>query len=193
MSMVETLYQVLTVPTPDALWALKRQLTMSSLPERACLLTTTEAFHHYLCDLQCKLSSRQFSELASLLDIGAVGGVAMQNLTSGEAQNWFKRFLLGTTSESLMVLASRQYIKGWESELRAIHEKADWFITDALWELSADTQPDIVPGERWEHIEKLLAPARNPDTPNMTKTVLLGRLFQALILGQMANLLPSGG
>jgi len=150
-----------------------------------------ETAHHYLCDLQSKANARQYSELASLLDIGAVGGVALENLIGGGKEHFVQRFLLGTVSESLMVMASRQYVKGWSAELRTVHSQAAWFLSGQLWKLSTQFQPKLSNDERWERIHTLLAPVSSDETPNEVKTVLLGRLFQLLLLAHLLPLLTS--
>lgn len=191
MELTPIIQEIMTSPTPAALWRLYAQLLAAGTPTDAPAMRTAEAFHHYLSDLQSKATARQYSQLASLLDIGAVGGIALQNLSSGEARHLVRRWLLGTASESLMVLASRQYIKGWGSELRALHRKAAWFLSRELWSLSAEMQPESPAGERWVRIQQLVGPALDPDTPSATAAVLLGHLFQLLLLSQLAPLLPT--
>jgi len=183
MNLLPITQQILVAPTPAALWELYGQLLAAGAEPP--LLNIVKTFHHYLCNLQSKATARQYSQLASLLDIGAVGGVAVENLISGGAHNLFQRFLLGMFSESLMVMASRQYVKGWGSELHSMHCQAAWFLAGALWNLSAELQPDLPADERWAKIQKLIAPARDRDTPNESRAVLLGRLFQLLLLSQL--------
>jgi hypothetical protein len=192
MELQSLVQQILTAPTPAVLWELYGRLLAADADPP--LLQMVEVFHHYLHDLQSKAEAQQFSELASLLDIGAVGGVAVQNLVGGEAHgegadDLIKRFLLGTVSESLMVIASRQYVKGWQSELHSVHSQATWYLARELWSLSAEMQEDLPAEERWAHIDRLLAPARDPESPNEMKAVFLGRLFQILLLRRLAPLL----
>jgi hypothetical protein len=192
MELRPVIQQILTAPTPAALWDLYGRLLAAGADPS--LIQLVGAFHHYLHDLKSKADARQYSELASLLDIGAVGGVAVQNLIGGHGagdgpDDLMKRFLMGTVSESLMVLASRQYVKGWQSELHSVHSQATWFLARELWQVSADMQPDLPAGERWAHIDRLLAPARDPDTRNEVKAVFLGWLFQIVLLRKLAPLL----
>lgn len=187
MDLLSITKKMLTQPTPDDLWALYGHLLNIGTPAGAPVLEVVEAAHHYLCDLQSKANARQYSELASMLDIGAVGGVALENLIGGGREHLLNRFLLGTVSESLMVLASRQYVKGWSAELRSVHCQAAWFLAGQLFSLSQGLQPDLADDQRWQHINQLLAPARSDETPNEVRAVLLGRLFQLLLL---AHLLP---
>jgi len=195
MDLQLTLHRILTAPTPAALWELYGTLLAAGAEEP--LLETVTAFHDYLSDLQSKATARQFSEIASLLDIGAVGGVALQNLvgTGREAdggRDLLNRFLLGTASESLMVAASRQYIKAWQAELHAVHCQAAWFLAGALWRL-AGAGGGLAAGERWARIEGLLAPARDPAVANEEKALLLGRTFQLVLLSRLIDLAQGAG
>lgn len=186
--------QVMTSPTPDVLWELHGRLLAAGA--EPSLVDLAGSFQHYLHDLKSKADARQYSELASMLDIGAVGGVAIQNLIgagkpgAGDgADDLVTRLLMGTVSESLMVLASRQYIKGWQSELHSVHSRATWILAGELWRISAEMQPDLTAEERWGHITRLLAPARDSDTRNEVKAVFLSWLFQIVLVRRLAPLL----
>ena len=73
-----------------------------------------DAYYDFLTALAARATSREFSHFASLLDMGAVGGVALQNLLQAEAEGqWWGRLLAGGLSEGLMVLAARQYVRAW--------------------------------------------------------------------------------
>ena len=183
MNLLVLIRQIATAPSPAVLWELYGHLLAAGADP--ALLKMVETFHHYLCDLQSKATARQYAELASLLDIGAVGGVAIENLIGGGKEHLFQRFLLGTVSESLMVAASRQYVKGWQSELHSTHCQAAWFLAGELWRLSGEMQPDLPAEQRWESIKGLLNPARDAQTPNGAKAVLLGWLFQILLLSRL--------
>jgi hypothetical protein len=200
MDLQTTLQQILTAPSPDALWELYGYLLAAEA--EGPVLETVVTFHHYLCDLQSKATARQYSEFASLLDIGAVGGVAIQNLVGdlagrGESsgRELLQRLLLGTGSESLMIAASRQYIKAWQAELHSVHCQAAWFLAGALWHLSAAGAGGAVggPGERWARIQALFAPVRDPDVSNADKALLLGRSFQLVLLNQLIALVQASG
>ena len=92
MELLPVIKEISTAPSPAAMWELYGCLLAAGAD--APLLRTVETFHHYLCDLQAKATARQYSELASLLDIGAVGGVALENLIGGGPHHLFQRFLL---------------------------------------------------------------------------------------------------
>jgi len=188
----EAIKPILNQPTPNAL--VKLQGALLALVEageaRERALEVTGHFYHYLSDLKSKLGSRSYSELASLLDIGAVGAVALENIIAGEPETFWKRLTIGGLAEGLMVAASRQYVKGWTVETGLVHSQAAWYLTEALWRASNEMQPDLPPQERWEAIQTLLAPARDPDAPEPEKALLLGRIFQVLLITYLARLSP---
>ncbi len=181
---------ILSQPTLEALIGLQGALLVvgeeGEVRERA--LEVTGQFFHYLSDLKSKLTSRNYSELASLLDVGAVGAVALGSAISGEAESLWKRLFVGGLAEGLMVAASRQYVKGWVVETGLVHSQAAWYLAGALWRVSSEMQPDLPPAQRWEAIQALLTPARDPDVPAPEKAVLLGRIFQILLVTYLARL-----
>jgi hypothetical protein len=188
----DALQPILSQPTPDALIALRGALLISGQQGEAldCALEVTGNFYAYLSELQSKITAQQYSELASMLDIGAVGAVAMENILFGGEDHFWRRLILGSIGESLMVAASRQYIKGWQVETSLVHTNAAWYLTEALWRASSEMQPDLGPEKRWQAIKALLAPAYDPEVDAPQKAVLLGRVFQILLLTYLARLLP---
>jgi hypothetical protein len=192
LGLQEAVQPILSLPTPDALSALQGALLASGeegeAGERA--LEITGHFYTYLSDLKSKITSRSYSEMASLLDIGAMGAVALENLISSGPEQLWERLLLGGLAEGLMIAASRQYVKGWRVETGLVHSRAAWYLTEALWRASSEMQPDLQPEQRWQAIQTLLAPAHDPDVPAPSKAVLLGRIFQMLLIMYVARLLP---
>jgi hypothetical protein len=190
LDLQEAIQPILSSPTPEALIALHGTLLARGGEDDAIeeALEITGHFYRYLSDLQSKLTSRSFSELASMLDIGAVGAVALENLVESEPEKLWKRLILGGVAEGLMVAASRQYVKGWAVETGLVHSHAAWYLTEALWRVSNETQPDLQPAQRWQAIQELLAPARDPDIPAPEKAVLLGRIFQILLIVHVTRL-----
>jgi hypothetical protein len=190
----EALLSILSQPTPTTLVSLQGALLASSHRGEAvdCALDIAGRFHAYLCELQSKITARDYSELASRLDIGAIGAVALENMIASEGEHFWKRFLLGGIGESMMVAASRQYIKAWETETGMIYTSAAWHLAGDLWRASSEMQPDLPSEQRWEAIQSLLAPVDDPDVPSPDKAALLGRIFQMLLLTYMASLLPAG-
>ena len=192
LDLQEAIQPILILPTPKALIALQGALLAldeeSKAREQA--LEVTSHFFTYLSDLKSKITSRNYSEMASKLDIGAVGAVALENILTTDSKDLWKGLTLGGIAEGLMVAASRQYIKGWEAETTLVHSQAAWYLAEALWRTSRELQPELHPEERWEAIQNLLAPAHDPDVPAPEKALLLGRIFQTLLITYIARLMP---
>ncbi len=112
--LAQSLQTVLRQPQPAALVALQEALLMevAPSPERDSALELVRHFYRYQIDLQTMLTARQYSELASWLDVTAVGLVAFEELIRGTASS-LRDLLIATASEGAMVLGSRQYIKSW--------------------------------------------------------------------------------
>jgi hypothetical protein len=96
---------------------------------------------------------------------------------------------MGGLAEGLMVAASRQYIKGWTAEVGQVFAQAVWYLNDALWRMSERMQPGTTPQERWQAIQSLLAPALDPEVESVQKAVLVGLVYQILLLIHLAPLL----
>jgi hypothetical protein len=191
-SLQDAVQAILSQPTPGALVRVQGALLALGQQEAANrALDVTGHLHEYLSELQVKISAREYSELASRLDIGAVGVVALENLVTSEGENFWQRFFFGGLAEVLMVAASRQYVKGWTAESDLVHTRAGWYLTEALWHASAKMQPDLPPERRWQAIQSLLAPAYAADVPAPDKALLLGRVFQILLLTHLLPLLSS--
>ncbi len=189
----EVLQPIMVSPTPGALVALQGALLTSELEGEAVetALEIAGQFHTYLSELQSKITAKQYNEMASRLDIGAVGTVAMENIVATKKEEFWKRLLLGGLGETLMVAASRQYIRAWDAETSLVHTQATWYLSEALWRASRQMQPDLPSEQRWQAIQGLLAPAYATSTPAPTKAVLLGRVFQILLLTHLAQLWPA--
>jgi hypothetical protein len=91
-----------------------------------------------------------------------------------------------------MIGASRQYIKAWETETGPVHAGAVWYLTEALWRISLKMQPNLEPERRLEIVRALLAPAYDTQVPAPEKAILLGRVYQTLLVVYLTDLLADG-
>jgi hypothetical protein len=176
-------------PTAEDLWHLHGVL-LASLEEKPAARDADQLareFYAYLSELESKMNARQYNELASRLDIGAIGVLALQDILFEHGSRWHN-LLLGGAGEGLMVMASRQYVKAWEQELLSVQRRAAWYLYDVLWALSSAHQAEMSPQERQALIEATLAPALDIDVPFDARMLLLMRLFQTLLLLQVAPL-----
>jgi hypothetical protein len=196
MEIQDLLARLLTEPTPADLLALQTRLLaaetdpteQADAARRA--LDVAREFYCFLCELEAKSSAREYSELASMLDVGAVGGVALESLAEA-GETLLQRLLLGGLSETLMVLASRQYVKAWSHEMRPVRMRAIWFLRRDLWRLSVQGRPEMSSPERAALVDGLLAPVLDGDGADEVHLALLGRLFQILLAIHLTQTLSS--
>ena len=194
MDLANLLRNVLQNPTPPAMLALQGALlasqskanTAEEKGNAAIALAVLDDFYAYLTELESKLEAHAFAELASKLDIAAIGGVVLENIVEAR-DKMLQRILIGALSEALMVGASRQYVAAYSRELEALHRQAAWKVRAHLWRLSAAKRPELADERRRDLVDNLLAPLFRQDTPPEAKPVLLGALFQVLILCHAAR------
>ena len=191
-SLHDALQSILSEPTPGSLVTLQGALLAQDQndPSVEAALKVAERFHAFLSELKSKITAEQYSELASKLDISAVGAVALESILASSQENVWQHLILGGLAEGLLVAASRQYIKGWQAETGLVYTRATWYLTEALWHASHQMQPELPAEQRWQAIQSLLAPAGDPAIPAPEKALLLGRVFQILLLTHLAQLLP---
>lgn len=181
-----SLSELYTQPTPEALWQLRGDLLATGLPEHARAMTVLDHFYQFLNELVASSTARQYSHFASLLDMAAVAGVALENLIGQkDSEEWWKSFALGAVSEAMMVLAARQYVKAWEEEMKASYHSAAWYLSQEYWSLSAELRPDLPAEARQRLIEDLVAPIQAHDVEGMVKAGLIVRLFQLLLFARL--------
>lgn len=188
MKVRERLAEALQSPSADHLWLLRGDLLEAGVNHDAPVLRVVSEFSRFLDELAGSTNSKEYSELASLLDIGAVGGVVLERLTDPkDAEELALRLFSGLVSEGLMVLATRQHVKSWECELDNVYRAAAWYLFDELWRWSLALKPDLDRTERRGLIDRLLAPARSPESDGLHKAALLGHLFQLLLLSYLSR------
>ena len=197
MSLEASLPDVLRHPDGESLWQLRADLVSLAdcLPRHArgdadWSLDIVGRFHAFLANVQSKMTAHEYSQLASRMDIGSVGLLALQDLVTDREQ-LFKKVVLGGLSEGLMVLATLQYVKAWQAEASQACEDATWWLFEGLWRLSTQMRPDLGACERREQIDAVLAPARASDTAPPVKAVFIAQIFQILLacsLGWTASL-----
>ncbi len=184
MNIQESLTAVLTHPSTDTLWHLRSDLLQAGLPADSPAWRVLDKFYAFINELTATMSAHEFSKVATMLDIGAVGGVAIQNLLESDLEptELWQRLLAGGISEGLMVLASRQYVKGAKAGMMGVCRATAWMLYDELWQLSAQLQPELDPATRRQLIDNLLTAIHDDSVPEAVKIGLNGRLFQILLV-----------
>lgn len=189
-----SLTAVLAEPTPASLWRLRADILEREPSGQEQLLLILERFHHFINELVASSTAREFSHFASILDMAAVAGVALQNLMEDQdSGEWWRRFVIGAASEGLMVLAARQYVKAWEEEMDANYNTAAWYLAQEYWDLSSDLKPDLSAAKRRILIDRLSEPLQDTEVEGIVKAGLIVRLFQLLLLARFAMFSLSDG
>lgn len=184
-----SLTAILKEPTPGSLWRLRADILEHNLKGQDILLPILDHFYHFLNELVASSTAREYSHFASILDMAAVAGVAIQNLMEEQnSEDWWRRFVLGAASEGLMVMAARQYVKAWEEEMQASYHAAAWYLTQEYWVLSSELKPDLPSAGRRILIDRLAASLLDEELEGIVKAGLIVRLFQLLLLARFALL-----
>lgn len=191
MSLAESLAILVAGPSPDGLWTLRSDLLGAGVDQEAPVFRTIGAFREYLDRLRTGTSSRDYSHLASKLDISAISGVILERLAEcGSSSEMAMGILSGALTEGLMVLATRQHVRAWEGELGAVHRSAAWALFDELWRWTAERNPEIPPDRRRTLIEALMTSVLSSGTADLVKAAVIGRLFQLMIASQVIQEVP---
>ncbi len=188
MTQEQLLAMTFSKPDPDMLWQLRSLLLEAGLPQKDTRLEIINEFYEFVTKLVASSTARQYSHFASLLDLGAVGGVALQNmLEMSDSENFNQRLLAGALSEVLMVMAARQYVKAWEEEMKATYAESAWRLYEGFWHISISSQPDLETSERTALVKDLIAPLRDDDVQGTVKAALIVHYYQLLLIAHLKN------
>jgi len=188
MTLRVALAETLSSPTPEQLWRLRAELLQAGIRSDARVWPVLAEFQRFLDQLATGSSSRDYSHLASKLDIAAVGGVVLENiLESEEGEDLALRLFSGLVSEGLMVLATRQHVKAWEGELATVYRGAAWYLYEELWHWAEARKPTLPADERRRLLDRLIEPIHAEGTDGFSKAVLIGLLFQLLLLSYLSE------
>jgi hypothetical protein len=193
VSVRQAVESVLTDPHADHLWTLRAELLEAGLSEESRAWQLIDEYQRFLDCLATSSASREYSELASRLDIGALGGVVLENLLEARGEDMALRLLTGALSEGLMVLATRQHVRAWGGELAAVHRSAAWFLYRELWDWAERRKPGMAPAERRILLDTLFAPLRSADKDEtFSESVFVGLIFQVLLVSHLSEPLAQG-
>lgn len=185
--LLATLARVLTSPSTEELWQLRADLLEAGVDGEADVWGVLDEFHGFLDRLATSTSSRNFSELASKMDVSAISGVLLEQLLEKhDARELAVRVLSGILSEGLMVLATRQHVRAWQGELAAVFRGAAWYLYGAMWRWAEGLRPELESGERRRLLDRLFVPLLDRHSPEAVQAALVGRLFQVLLLSHVA-------
>jgi len=94
-------------------------------------------FHAFASEVKGFVVSRDFSEKASLYDIGSIGILAIENVLTAERVSLL-RLVMSGLSEGLAYVASRQYIYGSSAVLESLYRTHGATMYEELWSLATE-------------------------------------------------------
>lgn len=186
MSQDLMLAQIISKPDPAVLWQIRSVLLEADFPGDDRRLNILTQFFEFLNKLVASSTARQYSHFASILDLGAVGGVALQNLLEKSgSENFTQRLLAGGLSELLMVMAARQYVKAWEEEMKSAYDAAAWHLYEEFWHVSREMQPELSADQRRQLVDRLVKPLRDEETAGTVKAAIAVHYYQLLLIAHL--------
>jgi hypothetical protein len=188
MPLREALRTTLTHPTPENLWSLRAELLEAGVPTASRIWAVIGQYQLFLEQVRTGAASRHYSELASKLDIGSISGVLLERFLEPEtARELTLSLISGILSEGLMVAATRQHVKAWEEGMGSVCAGAAWFLYEELWRWAQEKKPELPAAERRRLLDFLFAPVCSRESAGLSKPVLLGALFQLLLVSGAAE------
>lgn len=193
MTMSELLHRILREPSADDLWQLNPHLLVLDLPEAERARALAQQFYCYLNCVLSKLTSKQYSSLSALMAAGSIGMVIAQDVIEAVQKGRkeaISELLAGGMAGLLEATSAWQHVKAWEAEYLSVQDEVSWYLYEALWQVSVDTQPDLPAETRQTLVDRLLAPIRSSTINSAIRVAMIIRLFQILLVIQVAPLLP---
>ncbi len=192
MSLAECVESILSEPSSDGLWALHPYLLAIKSPEAESAREVARLFYCYLSCVSHKLTSKDLSSRAARFAAGSVGVIALTDVLNSlrsDRRGTINHLLSGGLAATLETLSTFQHVKAWGTEFASVHEDAVWHLYQLLWELSAETQPELPVERRDALINNLLSIVRKPEVAAGVRVAIVIRLFQILLVIRVAPLL----
>ncbi len=192
MSLRDSLTTALKNPTAAGLWPLRADLLEEGVPQGARIWEVIGQYQQFLEQLSSCMSSRHYSDLASRLDIGSISGVIIERLLEPQGGRELALSLLtGALSEGLMIAATRQHVKAWEQGTATHIKSTAWYLYGELWRWTEEMKPELPAAERRRQLDHIFGPVLNADLDCACKAVILGFLFQLLLIGHVFEAMPA--
>lgn len=189
MSLESLVQRLLSEPSPDDLWELHPRLLALDSPDAEPARELTRLFYCYLSCVRSKMTSKEYSSLAATLAASSVGVIALQDILDAlrtDRTRAIANLLAGGLAASLETISTFQHVKAWEKEFASVHEEAVWHLYAILWQLSAETQPDLPSDKRRVLIDSLMGVVRDPKVDSAARVAVVVRLFQVLLVVRLA-------
>jgi hypothetical protein len=188
MPLIEALSRTLSYPTTENLWQLRAELLESGVPPGSRVWTILGEYQRFLEQVRTSTESRQYSELASQLDIASISGIVVERfLEPQSARALALSVISGILSEGLMAAATRQHVKAWKAGLASVCAGSAWFLYEEMWHWARRKKPELNAGERRRLLDLLFAPVCSANPGDAGTFQLIGSLFQLLLISEVAD------
>jgi hypothetical protein len=188
MPLVEVLSRTLSYPTTENLWQLRSELLQSGVPQGGRVWVILGEYQRFLEQVRTSTESRQYSELASKLDIASISGIVVERFLEPQgARELALSVLSGILSEGLMAVATRQHVKAWKAGLASVCAGSAWFLYEEMWHWAQRKKPELNTAERRHLLDLLFAPVCSAHQGDVGTFLLIGSLFQVLLVSEVAD------
>ncbi len=188
MALVEALSRTLRFPTTENLWQLRAELLESGVPPGGRVWAILGEYQRFLEQVRTSTESRQYSELASELDIASISGIVVERFLEPQgARELALSIISGILSEGLMAFATRQHVKAWKAGLASVCAGSAWFLYEEMWHWAQRKRPELDAAERRRLLDLLFAPVCSADRGDASTFLLIGSLFQVLLVSEVAD------
>ena len=188
MPLVEALSRTLSYPTTENLWQLRSELLESGVPPGGRVWAILGEYQRFLEQVRTSTESRQYSELASRLDIASISGIVVERFLEPQgARELALSIISGILSEGLMAVATRQHVKAWKAGLASVCTGSAWFLYEEMWHWAQRKKPELDAGERRRLLDLLFAPVCSANPGDAGVFLLIGSLFQVLLVSEVAE------
>ncbi len=188
MPLADALSRTLSCPTTGNLWQLRAELLESGVPPGGRVWVILGEYQRFLEQVRTSTESRNYSELASKLDIASISGIVVERFLEPQgARELALSIVSGILSEGLMSLATRQHVKAWEAGLASVCAGSAWFLYEEMWHWARRKKPELDAGERRRLLDLLFAPVCSANPGDVSAFHFVGSLFQVLLISEVAD------
>jgi hypothetical protein len=189
MDLSDAVRTALARPTPESLRHVRTALLTADLDPDHPIHEVVCALHEFLVRWRSTVAAERHSESASRLDLAALAGLALEELSTAETSaDVASRVLSGLVSEGLAFAATRQHVQAWRGEVNALLTETAWTLGGLLWSWSSRRRPDLSADERDRLVARLTEAVRTPSGDAGVRAVLATRLFQVMLLDESVGL-----
>jgi hypothetical protein len=193
------------VPWPEAIWAIRSDALAMKAVLQGRLLAGKEAqardtavkmlddiadtadnFYRLAVHLKHSITAKGYTQLATIWDMATVGSLAIHDLMGGKWTQ-LKDLLASAFSEASMIMASVQYIKAAEEELKSLMEENFSYIYGQMWGLMAILRKGMSVDEVREAqkgLDDFFKTVSANDVPLENKMVVGVQLYSLLLIIQ---------